>query len=102
MRTVFQETTHDGDALRFEEKLQPCKGRKLFRTTRSDFGLGPRASREGDVCCVLLGSRVPIVLRNVNTHYVLVGEAYLHGFMDGEVFEMEGDGRLMLQSFEQH
>jgi hypothetical protein len=88
--------------LRFEEKLQPCKGRRLFRTTQGYFGLGPRALREGDVCCVLLGSRVPIVLRKVNTHHVLVVEAYLPGFMDGEVFEMEDNGRLMLHSFELH
>lgn len=100
MRTLLKATTHHGDALRFEEKLQPCKGRKLFRTTRGYFGLGPRALREGDICCILLGSRVPIVLRKVNTHYVLVGEAYLHGFMDGDVFEMEGSGRWILQSFE--
>jgi hypothetical protein len=41
----------------------------------------------GDVVCVLLGGSVPYILRPVDDYYILIGEAYVHGIMDGEVLE---------------
>jgi hypothetical protein len=43
----------------------------------------------GDIICVFLGAKTPHVLRRVDNStaaesYRLVGEAYVHGFMDGE------------------
>jgi hypothetical protein len=41
----------------------------------------------GDVICVLLGGSVPYILRPIDDSYILIGEAYVHGIMDGEVLE---------------
>jgi len=48
------------------------------------FGVGPEETRKGDVVCLLLGGRVPYVLRPLeNGNYRLIGECYLHFMMDG-------------------
>jgi hypothetical protein len=72
---------------------QNCGGRSLVLTERGYVGLGPWISEPGDVFCLIPGSRVPFVLRRShdqalqggNARYLLVGEAYLHGLMRGEV-----------------
>ncbi|KAL8662136.1 MAG: hypothetical protein Q9202_004959 [Teloschistes flavicans] len=63
-----------------------CDNRRLFRTsTNYLFGLGPAAMQQGDLCCVLFGSRVPFVIRRSGSEYKLIGECYIHGVMRGEV-----------------
>jgi hypothetical protein len=49
-------------------------------------GLGPRKTQEGDVIAILYGCSVPVILRPVvGTHdHEFIGEAYIHGKMDGE------------------
>ncbi|KAK3643189.1 hypothetical protein LTR56_010336 [Elasticomyces elasticus] len=60
-----------------------------YRTTKERFcGLGPMDSKAGDEVWLLPGLRAPIVLRRLqNDHRMVVGEAYVHGFMLGEAFE---------------
>lgn len=91
-------------------------GRAFFVTKQGYMGLGPPETRVGDKVCVLLGARVPFVLRpsggKVRCHgerlrtlarnpdgskgvkqcfeqhgelFTLVGDAYVHHVMDGEV-----------------
>ena len=86
--------------------LQATRNRRFFVTEQGQMGLGPRLMRPGDLVCVLLGSGVPFVLREVggggsgDSWYELVGECYCHGIMDGEaVRELEG-GRVALKDFE--
>ena len=57
------------------------------------FGIAPTNAKVGDIICVLLGCSVPVVLSrrdasNPHSGYELVGEAYLHGVMDGEVLQL--------------
>ena len=69
--------------------------RWFFLTEDGYFGLGPVEIEEGDVVCVLAGGKMPFVLRAVNKTcescrtdqlcYRLMGFAYVHGIMDGEV-----------------
>jgi hypothetical protein len=52
-------------------------------------GLIPQAAKLGNVICVLYGCSVPVVLRKQPREFnrpfwELIGEAYVHGFMDGE------------------
>ena len=52
-------------------------------------GLGPEGSEVGDLVCVLYGCSVPVVLKvareqRVHDLFEVVGEAYVHGIMDGE------------------
>jgi hypothetical protein len=60
-------------------------GWNVFVTEKGYLGLGPQHLQAGDVVSLIPGVEVPIVLRpGENGRYQLVGEAYLHGIMDGE------------------
>jgi hypothetical protein len=66
--------------------------RSFFITDGGHMGLGPLKLRAGDEVHVLIGGRTPFVLRPQEVVegpyslqlYFLVGDCYLHGFMDGE------------------
>jgi hypothetical protein len=61
--------------------------RCIFRTRESHLGLGPSGAQMGDQVWFLQGARVPFVLRPLeNGSFELVGEAYVHEFMQGEGF----------------
>ncbi|KAL8855592.1 MAG: hypothetical protein Q9178_007784 [Gyalolechia marmorata] len=60
--------------------------RRVIMTERGRLGLVPAETRHSDVVCVMDGVDVALVLRkNDSGTYVLVGEAYIHGAMDGEI-----------------
>ncbi|KAH4805150.1 hypothetical protein HBH61_163500 [Parastagonospora nodorum] len=77
------------------------------RTFRSDInsygkqfvGLVPPNARIGDQICILYGCSVPVVLRKLESpdqtlQWQLVGDAYVHGIMDGEFLRgLTGDER---------
>ncbi|KAG4435095.1 hypothetical protein IFR05_009422 [Cadophora sp. M221] len=63
-----------------------------FMTQRGYVGLGPgygqEHTRPGDLVCIFYGARVPFVLRprpDGQSGYILVGEAFVYGIMDGEL-----------------
>ncbi|KAF2034918.1 hypothetical protein EK21DRAFT_11413, partial [Setomelanomma holmii] len=59
-------------------------GRCLFFTDTGKIGLGPHIMQQVDICCVLYGGHVPVILREMpNGTFRLVGEAYVEGMMDG-------------------
>lgn len=61
------------------------KGRAFGRTAQHGLiGWVPKNSVLGDVVAVLTGGPVPIILRPHGTYYTVVGDAYIHGLMDGE------------------
>lgn len=55
-------------------------------TGKKLVGLGPSKTKEGDTIAILYGCSVPVILRPVpgTRDYEFVGEAYIHGKMDGE------------------
>ncbi|KAK5126120.1 hypothetical protein LTR85_011475 [Meristemomyces frigidus] len=63
--------------------------RRLYRTAKGYFGAGPTHIQEGDVVCVLFGGETPFLLRRREgvDGYLLVGETYVHGIMDGEALD---------------
>jgi hypothetical protein len=64
-------------------------GRRLFRTQSNYLGIGPQSLKNGDKVWVVAGAAVPLVLRlSGNGKWRLVGEAYVHGIMNGEVVDM--------------
>ncbi|CAO2655431.1 Nn.00g104950.m01.CDS01 [Neocucurbitaria sp. VM-36] len=69
--------------------LISAQGRRLlFVTERGFLGMGPQALEVGDEIWVLAGADVPFVLRpskSSSREFSLVGEAYVHGAMQGEV-----------------
>jgi hypothetical protein len=60
---------------------------------------GPPGVKEGDIICVFLGCEVPLVLRKLKDHFVLVGPCFVLGFMDGEAISMMEEGKLHLETF---
>jgi len=63
-----------------------ASGKRVFLTSSQHFGLGYKTIREGDLVCILYGSKLPCVLRRVPTapgHYKVVGLCYLDGWMFG-------------------
>lgn len=84
--------------------------RRTFRGKRDHFlgsdiiGLVPRHTQVHDQVCILYGCSVPVVLRkesgkNGAMYWRLIGEAYVHGAMDGE--EISSSPPVMLKSMEE-
>ncbi|KAI8945552.1 heterokaryon incompatibility protein-domain-containing protein [Xylaria longipes] len=69
--------------------------RRLFLTNDHYLGFGPPSLAEGDEVWLLKGGRMPFILRKAGAGgYQLVGEAYLHGALDGELMTEENISRL--------
>lgn len=66
------------------------RGRLPFSTEGGCFGAGPESLKEHDVVCVLNNAKTAHILRPTHEDgtYELVGEAYVHGMMDGEVEDL--------------
>ena len=48
---------------------------------------------------VLCGSEVPLLLRRYGERYLLVGECFVMGLMDGDIMDDLGSGKASLQTF---
>ncbi|KAN0096690.1 Heterokaryon incompatibility protein (HET) domain containing protein [Hyaloscypha variabilis] len=81
--------------LEFQAAIVHATDGRKFCLTREEgyFCLTPQGSRVGDLVCVLFGAPTPFVLRGYTDKngrfgmegplYQLVGECYVHGFMNG-------------------
>lgn len=93
----LQERIGKGDHEKFWLDMRlSCTGRSFAFTENGYYVLGPAIMESADVCCVILGSSVPFILRRTQKEgsYKLVGEAYIHGIMHGEAKEMLGKGKM--------
>jgi len=73
------------------------RNRHAFRTNKGYLGVGPSSFLLGDQVCVLFGSRVPFVLREMEDNmFSFIGSCYVHGIMHGETLE---DGCKMSRDF---
>lgn len=75
------------------------KQNAFFVTSKGYLGIGPRDMQPGDVIAIFDGASTPFVLRQWNTNgstdlgldkdctprYKIVGDCYLHGWMDGNL-----------------
>jgi hypothetical protein len=65
--------------------------RRMIRTEKNLLGLGPSIAEVGDEIWFLQGAAVPFLFRKMsNGNHELLGEAYVHGFMQGEIFTVGG------------
>lgn len=82
--------TYTGDADVFASDIAvAAANRTFFCTERGHLGLGPRIIREHDQCWIPQGSKAPCILRPIDGEkYKIIGEAYIHGLMRGEVVEV--------------
>lgn len=68
------------------EFLKGSSSRSLIVSKKGYIGLAPMDVKSGDVICVIRGYHMPVVLRPVEAKegvYLLVGNSYVHGIMDG-------------------
>ncbi|KAG6365473.1 hypothetical protein INS49_007084 [Diaporthe citri] len=68
-------------------------GRRFFTTAKKRMGLGVPDIQLEDRVVVIKGCSVPLILRDMGEHMVIVGETYVSGIMDGEVIKGLGEGR---------
>ncbi|KAL8926894.1 MAG: hypothetical protein Q9208_002703 [Pyrenodesmia sp. 3 TL-2023] len=68
--------------------LRIARNRKFCITKKRYMGWCPFDTKPGDRVCILFGGQTPYVVRKQGNGYRLLGEAYLHGVMDGEVLGM--------------
>jgi hypothetical protein len=62
-----------------------ANNRRPFKSDKGHLGLAPESAEIGDIVCIFHGAVVPFVLRpEADGRYRLLGEAYVHGIMDGE------------------
>jgi hypothetical protein len=64
------------------------EGLRLMTTVEGSLGWAHPAARPGDHIALISGCSMPAVLRGTSTpeHFILIGHAYLDGFMDGEMW----------------
>ena len=76
--------------------------RRLTTTDSGYIGMGPSRARKGDKIVVLLGCSIPLVLRAHpgKTSYEVIGEFYLHEFMNGEALERFYGEESRIEEFE--
>jgi hypothetical protein len=74
--------------------------RKMFRTSSGLIGLGPEFLKAGDEIALVKRSMTPLVLRpdppRLGSARQLIGDAYVHGIMQGEMFSGERCGEIWL------
>ncbi|KAL6835587.1 HET domain-containing protein [Trichoderma sp. SZMC 28015] len=76
------------------------KNRVFARTESGFYVLGPAVMEKGDVVCVLFGGKLPFCLRPIANQYILVGECYTYGLMEGEALDMMTRGECSETEFE--
>ncbi|KAG8526645.1 uncharacterized protein KY384_008074 [Bacidia gigantensis] len=83
------------------QALAACDGRNFAITERGYLGLVPHCAQIGDRIAMIFGAPVPFVLREAGKYLIdndklsrqlvqLVGDAYVHGIMEGEAMDFEG------------
>ncbi|KAF2190374.1 hypothetical protein K469DRAFT_721218 [Zopfia rhizophila CBS 207.26] len=96
------DNTEETDCLieRFYDTVQK-RSRRLMLTNNVYIGMAPCRARQGDVVAILFGCSIPLVLRRVGVReaFQVVGEAYVDGFMNGEVRRLLHRGERDIKKF---
>jgi hypothetical protein len=92
LRIQPEEEAHHERRLKLSMQRALNKDRMRF-CELEEFAMVPRGSNVGDMMFVPFGCRTPLLLKSVQREgkerYLIIGKAYVHGFMDNEVREME-------------
>jgi hypothetical protein len=90
-------------ASQFNSTCTNATGRRRFFMTQNGYvGLTSPGTQAGDVVCIFFGGVAPFIIReNAATRdepgtWILVGEAYVHGLMQGEGMDKAEAGHFML------
>lgn len=85
----------DGILKKLAEPFEEAEGRvqyarNFFVSRYGRIGWVPFRTRVGDRICVFRGVRMPFVLRPQRDRWEIIGACYVHGLMDGEVWDLTG------------
>jgi hypothetical protein len=75
--------------------LQRSDGNALFNTISGRLGMTIRGIQEGDKVVLVAGLRLPMILAEEQDGWRVIGVAYLHGVMQGELWTEKEEGRWM-------
>ncbi|KAH7305725.1 heterokaryon incompatibility protein-domain-containing protein [Rhexocercosporidium sp. MPI-PUGE-AT-0058] len=83
------------------------QGRRFITTTNGYMGWGPDNMfgseidqiQPGDKIAIIFGCSTPILIRQLGEVYQVLGEAYVHGLMDGEGLHFLESGQSQVQQF---
>ncbi|TVY91155.1 Heterokaryon incompatibility protein 6,OR allele [Lachnellula willkommii] len=84
-----------------------CQKRRLMTTKNGYLGWAPdniyggdeEQTRSGDLVAIVFGCSTPMIIRPMGKWFLVVGEAYVQGIMDGEAMEVLETGKAKIQSF---
>ncbi|KAH7308887.1 heterokaryon incompatibility protein-domain-containing protein [Stachybotrys elegans] len=89
-----------GDAEWSRSANGASSGRVFARTAKGYFVLGPKVLAKGDRICVLWGGKMCFCLRPLDQgRFLLVGECYVHGLMNGEAASQVEKNELQEEEF---
>jgi hypothetical protein len=72
-----------------------CVNRSFFTTLDGRVGLGPSNLETGDTVCIFCNTFTPFIIRSRDSgHSELIGEAYVHGLMYGEIWDEKDEENL--------
>ncbi|RDL39281.1 uncharacterized protein BP5553_03621 [Venustampulla echinocandica] len=89
----------DRPRLEWGSLLYATAGRGCVWLDSGYLCLAPGETKPGDYMCILLGGHVAYTLRPIDGKFHLVGECYVHGFMDGQAIDLLEAGRFKSQTF---
>jgi hypothetical protein len=73
--------------------------RRLMTTTNGYLRLSPVKAEKGDIICILLRSSRPIILRPSGERYLIVGDCYVQGIMEGEAMAWLDTRKCQMETF---
>jgi hypothetical protein len=84
--------------LLYARSRMPHRERRVFATQNGLPGLGLPLMMEGDMVSLIYGAVTPFLIRKTETEgeYLLVGECYVHGIMDGQGMTMGKEIEIIL------
>ncbi|KAF2994049.1 hypothetical protein E8E13_001135 [Curvularia kusanoi] len=85
---------------RFHDSVRK-KARRLMVTNEGYTGMAPCRARPGDIVAILYGCSIPLVLRKdaQQDTWRVIGEGYVHNYMNGEVLALVKRGKSKTQRF---
>jgi hypothetical protein len=80
-----------------EALFMTLEKRRMARTTKGYIGLVPKDAQPGDCIVLLMGVSVPVVLRPSGQRWKLMGESYVEGIMNGELWKKEDASEICIE-----
>lgn len=78
-----------GMASNGQRVVTQCRDRRIGYTAYQRLALVPLVAKSEDECYIIQGMDVPVILRRTRNAHKLVGDAYVHGIMEGELMGPE-------------